>query len=1347
VAAGHTLAIRRSVFALGSDPLGLTVSGDNLKIESTTLATSVDLGGPGFADIAVDTTEIRIPFDGNAARLELGPLHGKFTSPGESLTLTVNGTALPPIDVGTAASCRALAGLIAAASAEITVRIAYTVALERSLYAVNGSLFELHNSAGLALSGFLRDRTLYTSKTAGHLSDHVGFAATDLTLSARDNGQPLKILTSTVDTVAGKKRWTLEVRTGFDMTVSVTPTADPLGFTNPAGDMRHLVSAELTVPLRLDFNAIDYTVTVRHAGLAVDAAIGRMQLSAGPAIARATGDRTLLSIPDSPLLTVTIIEPLSTSPTDEREWTFSVDLSNAVTIDDVANRITTDAPMVNAWVVQKGALRLLHIETTGCGSGWKLRLGNTVLLYAIGYDQRNLDFATDRIEVTGNGTVRNAAEVNESELSAMINDMINSVTGVSDNPDPAAIDPKTVFARRDGDDIVCSSLAGPVTLETRPPELLTALQATTAGGDVRLAGPTFTLDTGDILIRVGEKVMGVIHSDALRATLRGSNPLPSDAAGEAVLIALLKTPHFVVFASESGTASLTIPDAIATMDDAIEYYAANAPACSISKDSTGHFVVSSRMRGSSSSVRVRFNSFFDLASYPADDILGFTHADMGGGASAASWVKNAVGSGLFDNIESVPINTLLSQINISTDHGASIQSFYDAEVSSTGGTQSIILRGRGSDVELRQTTPPPDGIAFTGGWNRVVTALYPGVMDLTGELITLQAKVNGTVRNVHTLLWGHPARISTLVLPVNAAVLNGKVITLETGKKDLSSPVLTVLWDSLVNITFVTGPSSSFQEVAASIERAMQWSVRCTVTPTNLHIETTAEGSVMVLRISAPGDATSAVTGNPATGFTSAAVLPQEVTASGSVPLVDEVSAEQYRDLVRGAYIEEIANTDASIITSRSFNWSAYYSDDAIRTHLVIQSDRLGCLSSVIPIVDRTTCFGWKKQFQRSPAIFASVAFAPITTPLNISGILSIQFNNNAGGEDLPHTVITDVNFPLKTGGYNAADVAARLNEELLGRGAGQAGAYPDGTVVIESSVPGLNGSVCVPAPGTVTVSNTALVSAFLGTGTNPRNGRGWPGIPVTELTLLTPGFRSKVGPASADAVWQFTDASRTVSVPVISGDTLIVIRDKCENAFKPDAAFGRMASCQINEEDNCLYIEATGSPCTLAVQAGGRTLDVIDPSLPGQTPEREEDPACGLRLTNETRTWYFCRDRFDKGNFADMDESKWVRVTAVMRALSMPPLAAGQPGLAQQIPGGRYWTAVRADAAKTTNYDPSGEMIISGASLPVNPVDPAAGNYCIVHRARYWTMHADGQHLSLSQTPDGRFLVDIVIG
>jgi hypothetical protein len=1345
VASGHTLAVLHSHFTGGIDTLQLTASADSRTIESVTLSPTVDLRGPGFVDIAVDSTEIRIPFDASPARLEIGPLPGKFPLPGETLTLTVNGTASAPISIpSNPTSYTALADLLRNASTDITVRIAYTLSIERALHADNGERLELRDASGLALAGFLRDRAAYTVKAAGRLSDLSSADGISITSCYADQGTLQNSLASSMATLAGDvKQWTLDVQSGFDLSITASPVADPLGFAN-SNPQQLKTSATLTLPFKLECNAIDYVFSIKQCGTTTEAAVSRMQLSASPAIARAATPIPTLFMPDTADLAVTVIEPLSGG--GERNREFTVNLRGCRTLADVAARIMRAVPLVKAWTVYSGPSLSLHIETVECGSGWKMRLGNCKLLYALGYNMHLFDWANDRIEFTGSGSVRNAAAVGESDITTLLDNMIQCTTGVPDAPGGAA-NPVTLYARLDGNNILCSSLAGKATIETRPTQLLTLLNAVESGNDLSLQGPAFSLDSGDILIKVGPKLVGVVHCYGERAVIRASQPLPTDPTQAAYtnMLALLKS-HAVEFTSESGTISLTLPSSVTSIEDAIRWYAAHATAVWLAVESSGHLIVSSRARGSASSVRIGFTTWTDQATYPVDTILGFATTDFTSSTTPSNWFITHSGRGLFSRLDSVAASDLLNEIKKAADVGAIVQGSYDVSADTSATIPQLVARGRTESIQLRQSTIPPDMITFTGSPAREIRANYSGSQDLSQELITLELNDgSGSWRSLAVSLYGNPARCPALTRPSAPAVLNGKVLTVEIGVKDSGG---SITWETPAStVTFTADSATTLEDLSAQIQHGSHWKVRCRVSGSGLIIESAAEGSAMALRVTSPVDSTAAITGNTATGFAAASPLPLVGEGSGSVRLVDEVRIEDYRDLLQGAFEAEHAYSNSSRSTSRTFAWSAYHTDDYSHDHAVVESRRPGCISSVVPIFDRAPAFSWKKQFRRAPAWFGSVVLPPITAPINQSGLLSIELNNNVGGNDLPSRTVIDVSFPVKAGGYSAADVAARINEELLSRSAGQAAAYADGSVVVETAISGISGSICIPAPGTGTGSNAALVGALLGTGSNPLRGRGWPGSGTDQFKKLNPGYRSKPGNAAANATWTFNDGTRSATVSVVAGETIEQVRDKVENALKPTSTASRMGICQIHEEDHCLYIAASGNKLDLSVtDSSGRILDAIDPTLPGQTPEREEEPACGLRRTHEIRTFYFCRDRYGQGNFTDMDESKWVRVSAKMKATSATTAEAGKPDGEHSIPGGRYWLAIRTDASKTTRYDSSGEMIASTGSAP--------GDYPVIHRARYFVGYAnnyDGSNnmklYSLSQTPEGRILADIIIG
>ena len=160
-------------------------------------------------------------------------------------------------------------------------------------------------------------------------------------------------------------------------------------------------------------------------------------------------------------------------------------------------------------------------------------------------------------------------------------------------------------------------------------------------------------------------------------------------------------------------------------------------------------------------------------------------------------------------------------------------------------------------------------------------------------------------------------------------------------------------------------------------------------------------------------------------------------------------------------------------------------------------------------------------------------------------------------------------------------------------------------------------------------------------------------------------------------------------------------------------------------------YVEQAGpNPLMLTVN-GVAPPDVVQPANPGDTPELREDPAIGLRFTVTPRTIRYSRDRLGNGVEGDFDDCGWVRI---------PMTIAGAFTAGLRFPGGRFWTAIRNDGAKTRDYHPSGDMIISGG------VDPADATRAFVHRARYWVGSTNGQTLGIVRLASGEFLVEMLL-
>jgi hypothetical protein len=366
------------------------------------------------------------------------------------------------------------------------------------------------------------------------------------------------------------------------------------------------------------------------------------------------------------------------------------------------------------------------------------------------------------------------------------------------------------------------------------------------------------------------------------------------------------------------------------------------------------------------------------------------------------------------------------------------------------------------------------------------------------------------------------------------------------------------------------------------------------------------------------------------------------------------------------------------------------------------------------------------------------------------AGVLTIELNHNSKGtaaqiiEDLPPRLLVEVRFP--DGDYTAYDVAQRIHTALQIYSAGQAAAYPDGKVVVETAVPGLAGSVTLPAPGTGTAGgDQALIQQLLGD-TVAVQGRGWPGVgfdsPLGDP--LRTGYRSKkLESAQVDATWEFefkdtkTKTTATAKIKIKRGQAIQEIQGAVDDALRqPKGAPNRIGLCVMGP-DGTLLVESTDpkQPLTLKVIVDGRTLGIIDPGQnePGKTPEREQEPALGLRCTHEIRTFRYARDRVGDGDPTQVDDLGWIRLPAHMGHWLVSTSAnitekAGAPAMNLRLPPGRYFTAARADAAKTRDYDSTGDMIASVGT------DPHNGTQHFMHQARYWMQFDDAELLGITR-------------
>jgi hypothetical protein len=589
--------------------------------------------------------------------------------------------------------------------------------------------------------------------------------------------------------------------------------------------------------------------------------------------------------------------------------------------------------------------------------------------------------------------------------------------------------------------------------------------------------------------------------------------------------------------------------------------------------------------------------------------------------------------------------------------------------------------------------------------------LEPGVFEL-------QAAVDpalGGTRRVTVLVAGQAARLPALGMPTSVAVLNGRGFDITVGA-------------TVRPVRFAASASTTPGQIAAQIERQCAWTVRAAVNPSEVVIETVETGAAKSITLAAPPAATpNAITNDAATGFTLSRALPVQTLGAGAVPAMDAVSAADLQSVLARANLDD-GGTDASVRGQRTLDWRPYDALGPPPAYTTITSRRDGCISAIEPVVDLAPPLRLARSLARGPAVRGSVALPAFVGTRNLSGTLSIQLNDNPGVTDIAAPVVVSVTFPA--GSYSAREVARRIHEELWARGIGQAGAYPDGTVVIESRVNGLAGTVRIPAPGTGSSgADETLLRELIGTAPH-LFGRGYPGAGfLGPLGNLRNGGRSRPGNASAAATWVFqAGAVATAPINITAGQPLSDIQRAVDSALAA-APGGRIGICVIGPDDT-LHIEQTG-PVDLVLIVDGAPPPMVQPQNPGETAERREDPAVGLRFTRNPRTVRYSRDRIGNAVEAEFDDCGWVRIPIHTQT--------GATGPSLYFPGGLYWTAIRNDGAKTREYHPSGDMIISGG------VDPADASLAFVHQARYWMGMDVGQTLRIVRNSSGEFLVEVL--
>ncbi len=1290
VAAGHEISPGPSGFT-GTAPFTLKqVKSNKAKVSSGNLPDPMVFAGPAWLDLVIDTQPVRIPLDGEPARVELGILDHVPASP-DTLDLTVGGAA-SPTTVAFAKDPKAgmadAAAAIAAASKDVTVRLAYQLSAEHTLYCAGTDLtltYAASSLCALAQAGFV-DPAGLTAHAVGFGSDALSVpAALDGPDAAKHRDGVAVNGFSIAGTGSGGSQPPWSLTAVPDHTIQVTTAAastagaDPLGFpTTPW--------AAFTLPggvVDLKAQCRQYTFDLKDAS-GNTAAQGVMQITATPAILR--GVRTAMWPLPSSTLGVAIKK-------GEAEQIFTIDLSAATGLDDVAQQLNAATPALAAWVLRpSGGIDVLHVETVECGTACTLTLTGAATLRAMGFSVP----AGDALTANGGGTVADWRAVTQAEIKDALQRACDCMTG--------AESPQFAVALASSQLRLTSPL-GKLTIVTDPDTLKGSLVVSETAAVTTLSPPDpASLENGTIVVKAGEKTLGAAQVWGQPARLSAAHRL--DSLDPVQQIAWLGQPIAITVGSQVH-GSLQIPAAIltstaaTTLEDAVEWLQAQVPEAWIGLVD-GVVVIESRQAGKTAYVK------FDSTSAGAP-VLGFGSISV-----------EAKGRGTVDDISQVPL-AALEGLLVSAAAGAAVpQSFYSAAADTSVTPNTLNLTPNSPAWTLTPTLDPADpgpaSLAFAGS-GVLAAPLHPH--RILPGVFSLDADVDHGTWSVTALLHTVPARLPDLILPTQLSPLAGAGFDLTVGNS------------TTYPVVFKASATLSPAEIAAQIEHQCQWTVRATANASTLRIETVDGGSKTCLTLADPANtATKTAITNDPNGIATAALKVQH-WGSGGVPDTGVVSASDLAPVLLNGYAGAPESTTAPNQAAVTLDPAAYLAEPARDYFRLSDAVRDGCISAVIPIVNLSAALALDRSLERSPAIHACVCLLPITAPVDLQGTLNIQLNENPGAKGLPSASVVPVVF---AGGhkYSAEDVARQIHAELFHRGLGHAAAFPDGTVVVETSMPGLAGTVRIPAQNTATAGPDQNVAKTL-VGSE-KFARGWPGTGMnTPGGALIPGFRSDLLPAAAGKHdWKFTVAPKNVSaaVTIANGTAIADIASQLDNALA-NASGGRIGLCAVGP-DKRLYIEAMAPNTTLTLEVDGAPLPVDGPSAPGDTPERRAEPALGLRRTDETRTFRFARERFGNPDPTELDDVGWVRIPADVKT--------GAPGKLV-FPFGFYWLSVRADGARSNNYDGSGDMIVSGA---VDPKDP---HRTFVQAARYWCQLGSSVNwLQVVKTGDD-FLVRVLLG
>ncbi|MFV8754474.1 LysM peptidoglycan-binding domain-containing protein [Nannocystaceae bacterium ST9] len=1307
-------------------------------LHSAELADPLILPVDGWIDLDVDGDIMRVYLDGQPARVELPPFASTWQT-GDKLRVQVGAAseAFTDIDLRTHGSVLAAAGELAK-RAGLIVRISHRVAIEARHPGF--ARVQLENGGPY---GFVR-RTRLDVEGVG--------PALDLHAVADDFGERRQLALGVLDAnkvyvakvlgAGANSRVSVEASPGQHVRVEwLGPGSDPLGFEDlPAPSVATREFASLAPPVR----ALHYRVELLESSNPIPIAATYVQLGVQPASLRATRPAAARPLVEGTKLSVEV-------GLDGATQTFELDLGWAakwaearaklpgVSKDQVATELRTrlveqlqrEVSGLDVWLVPSSRPLAsgvtvesdrLQFESRVAGKQARLRLLGDAAIQALGFDPDAVLGKT----IAGAGDANDGDKILPAEIQLAFSQAIAQLTVLSG---VATIDVRESKTTPGKLELSASALVAPppaVTLTIEPPELRAAIPTTTAAGKVEIdASAPLDLPGGRVIMERGGTRVSVLVVHGTRAGLGSLLPAAGSQKEKDELAWLAGFGPTRKLSVEFDAGSRTIaafPAGQLSLDAAIAYLAEQVPelAIGIRPKGTGReLYLESRVRGASSRVALRFIGFSPGTTAALGSLFGFTEDAV------------SIGSGTFHDLAKVDRAALLSALRRATTERMQALPKAFSAVTNPLGVSITALDGVGMpDTNIALTPISGEGIEGLSG-SAIETlersSLTPTANQLQQSWLAPRAIRSSVVRvrwHVLTLdelhvasvpLWGAPARLD---LPVKV----GRTPTAFRGRR------LAFRVDgSLFTCTFA-GSTTKWTDVVAQLERASTARLMARVVQRAgkdvLILTSASEGKLARLELQA-------ASGGP--DARDLIDLPSLVAVSGQGSL-DKLSAVTATDLANALDKGIVSTEQTATRIDTPIGWNGTYvagpKRDAPRLRL--RSSRVGCSSAVEAIVGGEP-FEFDLSMRRGPAVAAAVVVpTPAAGKWTLTGKLTVEFDDSGAG---PAKKV-EVEFPA--GDYLPDRLARVIHEAVFANDAGVCGAFPDGSVVVETRTRGLAGSVRLTA-------DPALLNALGLTGGSVLV-RGWPGLlesaegfrigndlappfATRHTTGYYParGFRaSKTQLIKKDVGWRFHDGEPSVAFRSSAWIDLDSTWSTDQLVQRVDAAL-RAASLghAKRADDGTLQIEAAaGRALVLQVRdsptAAGREigLSIPDRKRAGERIEVKPEPGLDLRPTDTLRTLRLIYDRTGKGDSGvagGMIDAGWIRAQNDPTWGLSRHHETWEPVDFPMWSHGRYLLAARAEAAKQ-DYGRDGEMVVSSGKVSV-----AGKDVHFVRVARYW--------------------------